>query len=80
MFDKEDELLHLFKRIKTAHEFYIKVSEVDKERILNAMEDTVAALAAYGIDKSFGVLYILYGDEFTKFEFGKTLEEVISLL
>lgn len=76
----------LLRRLQSANKFYAKASSTppqgasrsEKEIILDSMEYTFKCLRDYSIDPSFGVLYVLYGDEFLKYEFGKTMEDFIN--
>lgn len=70
-------LSSLLVRLKTAHEFYVKEkSEPVRGKILEAMENTFKILPTYGLDYSFGVLCVLYGDAFTMAEFGWTMDDL----
>ena len=74
------EFINLFIRFRTAHKFYANGTEAERGRILEALEKSFANLRAFGKDESFGVLLVLYGDEFTKYEFGLTMDQMIKEL
>lgn len=54
----------------TAHEFYICESEENRLKLVSAMDSVFKGLEEYGLDYSFGCLYLLYGDRFIEAEFG----------
>lgn len=70
------------KRIRAGHEFYSKATEAEKGRIISAFEANVFDnLNAVGLDTAFGMLYLLYGQEFLTFEFKvSSLEDYIASL
>lgn len=68
----------LLERMRTANKFYMLANENEKARIMEAMEHTFDCLESLGVDRSYGVLFVLYGDEFTRFEFGRSMEDLIN--
>lgn len=80
---KPEKVIKLLNRLKTAHHFYAEAfnnrSEFEMVRILEAMETTIGEVGeALAVNRSFAVLWILYGDDFTKYEFGVTMVEYIA--
>ena len=88
----KNEYVENLRRIYMAHDFYVNVSEGDKERIYDACEtlfdrveskydSTGGSTAASptmggsihdsGLDRSFGVLLLLFGDMFLEQQFGE---------
>lgn len=73
-------LVELLVRLKSANNFYSRASDTERGRILDALERTFDELETFGYHRSFGVLWTLYGNEFTKFEFKRSMEEYIATL
>lgn len=79
VFNKQ--LIVLLRRLRTAHRFYVRSDEKEKDRLLNALDYTFELLAEYGAPNSFCLLFVIYGDDFTQYEFGgKTMDQYIDAL
>lgn len=67
------------KRFKTANVLYqSNTDEASRAKLLEALERSFNDVDYYGIDYSFGVLVVLYGEQFAQAEFGKSLDEVFA--
>jgi len=86
--DNMQKLRGVLIRLKTAHSLYVRMEDSihdesrNMQRLLDACEplgDKLENLSGGQIDKSFEVLYVLFGDEFLTYEFNlRSMEEFIA--
>jgi hypothetical protein len=69
----------LLEKLKRINQEYMISNEDRKLRILTASKFVLDKLEALGLNRSFLITYILYGDEFTLSEYGKTLEQLTTV-
>ena len=78
---EKDKVIGFLNKLKVAHNFYVDEDEFNRGQIMEAFEYIFEVLETAGIDRSFSMLYLIYGNDFLMDEFKyKNMEEFISHL
>ena len=84
-FGENEALYFWLKKVRVGHDFYLIASEYEQGEIIRKFEESVFPeiinKGISGIESSFCILYLLYGNDFINKEFGvNTLEGFIKTL